>query len=273
MIKFILITSDTILARMAETAGVERIFVDLETLGKKERQGHLDTLISNHSFDDIARVRSGLDKAELIVRLNPLHVHTGREVEDAIANGADMLMLPMFRKAADVSAFTAMVDNRVGVMPLVETRGAVESLDEIVATPGVSEIYIGLNDLHLDMGLNFMFEPLADGLIDTMADTIKQAGLPFGFGGVARVGEGTIPGELVLAEHVRLGSSSVILSRTFNQGLSGQPQDSLAHEVGKLKSAYARLQARTGQQVEFDRNQLKVLVKNLVRSRVNEASV
>ena len=67
------------------------------------------------------------------------------------------------------------------------------------------------------MKLNFMFEPLANGFVDDMVNIIKGAGLAFGFGGIARVGEGIVPGEAVLAEHVRLGSNSVILSRTFHR--------------------------------------------------------
>ena len=37
----------------------------------------------------------------------------------------------------------------------------------------------------------------------------------FGFGGIARIGEGDLPSDNILGEHVRLGSQSVILSRTF----------------------------------------------------------
>lgn len=39
--------------------------------------------------------------------------------------------------------------------------------------------------------------------------------IPFGFGGIARIGEGDLPSDYILGEHVRLGSTSVILSRTF----------------------------------------------------------
>ena len=104
----------------------------------------------------------------------------------------------------EVRQFARLVNGRAGVIPLVETYKATQAIDKIVGIPGVSEVYIGLNDLHLDMKLNFMFEPLADGLIDELAGVIKSAGMPFGFGGIARVGEGVIPGELVLAEHLRL---------------------------------------------------------------------
>ncbi len=271
MIKFISINNDPVLASSAETAGVSRIFVDLERIGKPERQGHLDTLISTHSIDDIAPLRKALTNAELIVRLNPMHAGSSHEIEEAIGEGADILMLPMFRSAAEVVEFTGIVDHRVKTIPLVETCGAVDSLNEIVNIPGVSEIYIGLNDLHLDMGLNFMFAPLADGLIDTMVETIKLAGLPFGFGGIARLEEGAVPAELVLSEHARLGSSSVILSRTFNRHLHSDSDSSLMQEITRLKSTFNNFLTRGKQQIDSDRDRFKTAVKKVVESRANEA--
>lgn len=267
-----MITNDPVLARQAQDAGIERIFVDLEQMGKKERQGHLDTLISSHSLEDVIGVKRVLDSSELIVRLNPLHADSGREIEKAIENGADTLMLPMFRKTAEVAEFCARVDGRVSVMPLVETIGAVECLSEVVNLPGVSEIYIGLNDLHLEMGLKFMFEPLADGLLDTMAVIIKRAGLSFGFGGIARVGEGSVPGEMILAEHARLGSSSVILSRTFMRQLASEDEQAFMREVRKLRCAYAELLRRNREQIDKDRAQLVERVKDFVDTKANETS-
>jgi hypothetical protein len=252
MIRFMMITNDPVLARRAEAAGIERIFVDTEIIGKQERQGHLDTLISKHSLEDIRRIKPVLENAELIARLNPMHAGTESEIETAIANGADILMLPMVHSAAEVAEFAGLVAGRASVIPLVETRAAVDALEQIVSIAGVDEIYIGLNDLHLDMGLSFMFEPVADGLLDIMAQTLRRAGLPFGFGGVARVGEGVVPGEMVLGEHARLGSTAVILSRTFSRNLPEGNQQALAMEVGKLRSAYQRLTLRSSAEIRLD---------------------
>jgi len=277
MIKFIMITNSPGLAHMAELNGVGRIFVDLEQLGKKARQGHLSTHISNHSTDDVALVKYALEKAELLVRLNPLNKHTHLEVEQAINNGADILMLPMFRASDEVEEFARMVDRRVKIIPLVETNGAVESIKNVVNIQGVSEIYIGLNDLHLDMQMKFIFEPLAIGLIDKIAAVIKSAGLPFGFGGIARAGEGIIPGELVLGEHIRLGSSSVILSRTFCRGIdlkiSSGPDNILATEIQKLENSAKKSKLRSEEQVESDRRRLQMLVEDVVKSRSNETAI
>ncbi|MBY0408131.1 MAG: hypothetical protein K2Q01_10600, partial [Rickettsiales bacterium] len=64
-------------------------------------------------------------------------------------------------------------------------------------------------------GLDFLFEPLGVGLLDWMANHIKAHGKPFGFGGIATMHSGELPAERILAEHVRLGSSCVILSSRF----------------------------------------------------------
>ena len=270
--KFMLITNNPELANYAENCGVGRIFIDLEVNGKQERQGHLDTLISQHSMGDIPLVKESIDQVELLVRLNPLHGNTQSEVDQAIELGADLLMLPMFQAAKELNTFSDMVRGRVGIIPLVETHNAMLDMHNIVKVPGLSEIYIGLNDLHLDMGLKFMFEPLASGMIDRTVETIKQSSLPFGFGGVARVGEGFIPGELVLAEHVRLGSSSVILSRTFHKSGSDMrgfvENTNLKMELDRLFLELDRLKNRTNREVEQDRLNMKMSVNEIIEGRL-----
>lgn len=137
--------------------------------------------------------------------------------------------------------------------------------------PGITEIYIGLNDLHMDMHLKFMFEPLANGLVDNLAEKIKAAGLTFGFGGIARIGEGVIPGEVVLGEHLRLGSSSVILSRTFHRKSEGVSQFrdnlDLEFELKKLFEAAERLNLRDIDQIKADHQHLQSVVTGFVASR------
>ena len=270
--KYMLITNDPVLAQYAEQCGVGRVFVDLEHIGKSERQGHLDTVMSNHSLSDIFNVKQALCNAELLVRVNPLYEGTLREVDEAIASGADLLMLPMFKNHEDLQAFSELVDTRVPIIPLVETGSALQDIGNIVQVNGVHEIYIGLNDLHLDMGLRFIFEPLANGLIDTAAKVITSAGLHFGFGGIARVGEGVIPGEMILGEHVRLGSSSVILSRTFHRKSEGiaefQANLDLKEEIQKLEDAEERFRQRSPIEAQANFQQFQSAVTNYIASNV-----
>ena len=267
MIQFILISNDPERVEMAEQVGVSRFFVDLELLGKQERQGHLNTWISAHSVEDIGLVRSVLKNAQLIVRLNPLNPDSASEINAVIDQGAHILMIPMFRQLNEIIEFCRLVDGRADVMPLIETADAANIVSEVVEVAGVSEIYIGLNDLHLDLGLRFMFEPLANGLVDNMAKQIKRKGLNFGFGGVARVGEGMLPGELVLAEHARLESSSVILSRSFNGIAVDHDDEAFKHEFEKLQSSYRLAIERSISQVEADRDDLRRRVRKISEAR------
>ena len=98
---------------------------------------------------------------------------------------------------------------------LVETPEAALLIDEILELPGIDMVHLGLNDLHLALGMKFMFELLADGTVDRLTTKIKAKGIPFGFGGLATLTGGVMPGSMVLKEHYRLGSSMVIVSRSF----------------------------------------------------------
>lgn len=213
--KYFYITNKPNVALIAEEAGVDRIFVDLEQIGKQERQGGMDTVQSKHSVEDVAAIRKVLKKAELLVRSNPIHEESKAEIDAIVGNGADIIMLPYFKTLKEVETFLELVGKRCKTMLLVETKEAVDAIDEILALGGIDEVYIGLNDLHLSYGLTFMFQLLADGTVEHLAGKFKAKGIPYGFGGIVRPGGGMLPAEHVLAEHYRLGSTRAILSRTF----------------------------------------------------------
>lgn len=215
------ITNDPAVARIAESNGVDRIWVDLEFIGKGARQGGMDTVQSHHTFADIRAIRAAVTKAEVLVRVNPIHAATpdygssAWEIDAAIEAGADVLMLPYFKTVEEVKLFLALVDGRVKTMLLVETPEAVEALDAILALDGIDEVHIGLNDLSLGYGMKFMFELLADGTVELLCLKLREKGIPYGFGGIAALGKGMLPAERVIREHYRLGSTRVILSRSF----------------------------------------------------------
>jgi len=68
-----LITNNPALANLAEDAGIDRIFIDLERLDKAERQVDRGLFLSDHCFNDIERIRHVLYRANLMVRVDPLH--------------------------------------------------------------------------------------------------------------------------------------------------------------------------------------------------------
>ena len=220
-LKLMYITNDPEVAKIAEMSGVDRIFVDMEYIGKSDRQGGMDTVQSHHSVADVRAVRTAVKQAQVLVRINPIHKaspeysSSREEIEDVIAAGADVLMLPFFTTAEEARFFCETVAGRAKTMLLVETPEAVAALDEILEIPGIDEIHVGLNDLSLARGHKFMFVPLADGTVEKIGEKCRAKGIPFGFGGIASLGNGVLPSESVILEHYRLGSVGAILSRSF----------------------------------------------------------
>ena len=221
MLKLMYITNRPEIAQIAESAGVDRIFVDMEFIGKDIRQGGMDTVQSHHTIEDIKNVSNAINQAELLVRVNPIHdeldnyMSSKEEIDLAIENGAKVLMLPYFKTVDEVSAFINLVDGRAKIMPLLETTEAVEVSDDILNLEGLDEIFIGLNDLSLGYKKKFMFELLEDGTVEKLCLKFKQKGIPYGFGGIASLGKGMLPSEHIITEHYRLGSTCAILSRSF----------------------------------------------------------
>ncbi len=220
-IRLMYITNNPKIAKIAEQAGVDRIFVDMEYIGKEERQAGLDTVKSHHTVQDVRNIRKTITESELLVRINPVHTagkdycDTEEEIEQVIDAGADIVMLPMFKTAEDVHIFLNAVRGRSKTLLLLENRIAVDNLEEILKIPGIDEIHIGLNDLHLSYRLDFMFELLANGMVKRLCQTIEKYGITYGFGGIARVGYGDLPAEYIIAEHYALKSQMAILSRGF----------------------------------------------------------
>ena len=162
-------------------------------------------LQNHHTVDDVAAIKNVVNQAKVLVRVNPVHdalpnYSSSKDEIDAVINaGADIIMLPFFKTIREVEEFIGYVDNRAKTCLLVETPEAAGILEQIIKVPGIDMIHIGL----------------ADGSVDKWAKIIKDEGIPFGFGGLASLDGGIIPGRMILKEHYRLGSQMVIVSRSF----------------------------------------------------------
>jgi len=139
----------------------------------------------------------------------------------------------MFKTVDEVDFFVKCVDKKASVCLLLETSEALCRIDDILEIEGIDEIHIGLNDLHLALGLDFMFELMGGDLIEFLTTKIKSKNIPFGIGGVARMSDGMLKGDIIIKEHTRLGSSMVILSRTF-KGDGVLQLESLKSEIRQL---------------------------------------
>ncbi len=106
----------------------------------------------------------------------------------------------------------------------------------------------------------------------------KSAGIPYGFGGIARLGDGLLPAEKIIMEHYRLGSTRAILSRTFcdsNKIESIEEIDSVFRENMESLREYELSMADVTQE-EYIRNKVEVgravdeIVEKINRVRNNE---
>lgn len=239
--KYFYITNNPEEATISDHAGIDYVFIDLEKNGKEERQKDMDTVKSNHDIEDIRLIKPLLKKSKLLVRCNPIYDDSKNEINKIIHSGADAVMLPYFKTIEEVKRFLEFVDGRVESFLLLETKEAVSILDEICDLEGIDRIHIGLNDLSISYGKKFMFELLQDNTVERIIDSIKKTEIPYGFGGVSALGTGRLQADKILLEHVRLNSTSVILSRSFKNAIqekygSNNTEDGFYREIKKIKN-------------------------------------
>ena len=268
------ITNDPTVAQIAEKNGVQRVWIDLETLGKEERQKNLNTVKSHHCIHDIEVISNVLTTSEVLVRVNPINPGSEEEINQVIAAGADMIMLPMWKSLDDVKQFLGFVNGRVKTTLLLETKEAVECLDQVLELGGFDEIHIGLNDLHLSYGLTFMFELLSNGTVESLCKKIAATGIPYGFGGIARIGEGTLPAEWIVKEHYRLGSTRAILSRSFCNAEEIKDLKTIevifAENMARLRDCERDFTTTTEEDFEENRKAVKRKVAEIVSKKKNQ---
>lgn len=220
MLELMFITNKTEIAKIAENYGTDTIFVDMEFIGKHERQKNLNSVKSNHSIEDVINLRKVINKSNLMVRVNPIHniksfMSNKEEINLVVDAGADSIMLPYFKTVSDVECFLSLVNKRCKTILLLETSQAVAKLDKILSLEGIDQVHIGINDLSLCYNKKFMFELFSDGIIQDITNKLKLNNIKFGIGGIGALGKGLVDSELIIKEHYRLGSSAAILSRSF----------------------------------------------------------
>lgn len=264
------ITNNPQIARIAEKYSVDRIWVDLEQIGKKERQGGMNTVQSTHTIEDVQVIRNSIEgKAKLQVRVNPIYDGSKAEIDKVLKYGADIIMLPFFSTTEEVEKFIDMVDGRARTCLLLETVGAEKNLDEILEIPGIDEIHIGLNDLHLQYHMDFMFELLSNGKVEEICNKIKNKGIPYGFGGIAKLDEGMLPARHIIAEHYRLGSTMAILSRSFYDSWIADDMEEVErtfkYGLGEIREYEKRLEKESDAFFEHNRKVVQEEVESILK--------
>ena len=225
MINLFYITNNIIEAQVVDKLHVEWLFVDLEVIGKNARQKGRNTVISGHSIEDVKQLREVLKQTRIMVRCNPIGTWSKEEIDEINETyGIDMVMLPYFKTIDEVKTFVELLDtSKLKPALLIETTQAIEHLEEILNVYPFEYVHIGLNDLHIERKTCFMFEPFVDGLLNKVVTILKEKRQKFGVGGIGKIGSALLPTpECLIREHIRIGSSGTILSRSFKGEFSEQ---------------------------------------------------
>jgi hypothetical protein len=229
-----LFTVDPLWGSAVVAAGATGIVVDWERRGKSRRQLGEGTQINADTPDDLARMRAATD-GRLLCRINGYGPWTAGEIDEAVARGADEILLPMVRTPEEVDRALDLVGGRCGLGILIETQDAVERAGAL-ARRSLSRVYLGLNDLRIDRRSHELFRPLVDGTADAVRAGVTQ---PFGVGGLTLPGGGfPVPSDLLAAELVRVGADFTFLRRSFTADMAGRDP---FIEVPRLLEALAAL--------------------------------
>ena len=254
---FLFSTDPETVARYTE-AGVDGFIVDWESKGKDARQAGADTEINKDTPEDLRRVRAATN-ARLLCRLNQFGQWTSGEVEEAVAGGADELLIPMVRSPGEVLEAIRLAAGRCGVGILIETLDAVRHASQLARLP-ISRAYVGLNDLSIERRSRSIFEPLTNGLLDGIRPLFA---VPFGLAGLTLPECGRpIPCRLLIGEMARLSCGFSFLRRSWRRDVLGHDP---RVEIPRLKAALESARRRDAEAIGRDRDTLVEAVATAIR--------
>jgi hypothetical protein len=223
----------------------DAVIVDWERAGKSTRQEHahlsvgFEPSMGTDSPDQLRHVRASFD-GRLIVRTNPVGPTTADEFTVAKQEGANDVLLPMVRSPHELASALELAGPTIDVGIMVETVDGIRNLDALIALRP-SFCFVGLVDLALERTTSNLFAPIVDGLLDDVSTALRNANIPFGFGGLTLPGYGTpIPSELLAGEMSRVGASFGILRRSFLADLSRTDPGDALQAINAMASLLSR---------------------------------
>jgi len=215
--KKFLITNEELKAKLAVANGVDYIFVDMETLGKEERQSGRGAVFNKHNINDVKNITSCVPQQNSLIRVNPINPNSEKEIQDVLAFKPGHIMLPFFKEKEELELFSKLTKNKTSRYLLVETIEALELLPRAQSLDLYDKLHLGLNDLSIEMGYKCIFKVLFDERFLAAVSFLNSQSIPFGIGGAGKLdGDHQIPAEMLLTHYTHLGSQAVILSRAFN---------------------------------------------------------
>ena len=262
--KYICFTNDRIIASSLDVLdSVDTIFVDLEILGKVDRQGHTNGLISNHTYKDIKNLRNCINSTFLGARIDPLNSNSVYQINKCIEYGVEVIMLPMFSTVQEVQEVITIIDKRVALDLLFETPRSLEIID-LIPKESIRKIHFGINDLSLAYSFKSMFKCLFLKELENAAFKCLKKGFDFGIGGIGALGSKPIKPELILTKLLKMKSNRVILARSFLQKIDKNnlisARYSAKFNLDELINLEKKLMLLDEQQIKIKLNFLKKMI-------------
>jgi hypothetical protein len=213
---YISITNNVEHAKVVCESGINQIMIDIETIGKPERQLGKNAVINFHSLSDIFKIKSLGLPSDIICRVNPFNEESTSEINSAIIYGADHIMIPMIDSLSDFERMLEIISGRCKVIPLIETPHSFLNVHKIIDFVPLEQIHFGLNDLCIGFKQKNIFEILFSKTFHSVINEVKGKVKILGIGGVGSpLFSQLVDPKLVLKYIHLLGGNSVILSRSF----------------------------------------------------------
>lgn len=270
MLTLMYITNVAEIASHAISCGADRIVIDLESRGKDIRQSGKTQ--KPHALKDIIEVRRKLPGAFITVRINPIQYSgTSEEIKFLIDHGADQIMLPYFHQLGEAEMFLSLVNGKSSACLLVETVKSLALIQELISWKEADEFYLGLNDLAIELGLDFPFKTLSGGFIADAVTALNSSSSTFGFGGLAPIDSGLVNGSAILGELLRHQASTVFLSRDFHHCSESletlKTRINLEKEISRVRSLETLMRKRSGREESEDARKTYRLIDSIRSGR------
>lgn len=239
--------------------GANGIIVDLETVGKSERQSGVDTEINDHSVQDLMQIKKK-SAAYVICRINALNQDSQKEIDQVIEAGADEILVPMIKQNNEVKEIFRLVKERKPIGLMIETKEAIAIANQLDQYP-LARAYVGLNDLCISRKSNSIFAAIADGTLDKIRGQIVKA--PFGFAGLTIPDKGhPLPALHLINELIRLDCQFTFLRRSFFHDTLNK---NVQIEIPRIQNSIRKSKQRTSSQIKKDKISLEKKLETLMR--------
>lgn len=213
---------------------VESYIVDLEKKGKSLRQQLYNTQISEHSIQDLKRVREITDK-NLICRVNPQNTINPTELSKVINLGADEILIPMVKYGDEIQRVLELVQGKVKVSIMLETKESLYNIEEFEAMP-LYRYYVGLNDLSIELNSKNLFKPLTEPYLKKIGGKTNKK---FGLAGLTHPNLGSpIPCRTLMRVMKQHKCSYAVLRRSFYRDSS---EYSFAEILSAISDTYSNI--------------------------------